>query len=391
MKIIKIGGAVLKDANGFSGLAELLAGEQEQTIAVVSALEKTTRNLAEAGIQALAGNLNSAFDISQKIFDCHSKIVAELAENEIENAAEQISEIFNQINDILNGVAITGELTKRTNDILLSFGEDLALALVHWYLNFMHIPIDILNAKTYLITDAAFGNAKPDMNLTGEKLLEALSSQSNKLHLTQGFVGATIGNEITTMGMESSNLTAAVLASITNSKELIILTDVDGIYTIDPKLCPNAKTLKTMSIETAKLLAGFGLKLIYPGMISLMESNGFSLLYRSLNDTYSTYLTENTSNTDLPIIVFGKTNMISRDNGFTRLKSFLDSDSDDSFIAVANVDFAKNLEINTLAASLGLPPKISIYQKEIQTAVLVFESNTNIAETALAVHKLLVE
>ncbi|MDR0927004.1 MAG: hypothetical protein LBO69_04480 [Ignavibacteria bacterium] len=287
MKVYKFGGAVLNKVSGFHQLKSILQQETSKVILVVSALEKTTAKLLQAAQQAEHNNEADAIAIIDSIIDYHLQICLQLFPNS-KNYGHIVSLIANKKKNLLNiikGIAITRELTPRTQDLVLSYGEVLAYNIVEVFLSeYLHsvIKCDITNI---LITDSNYGNAKPDINRTRANVRNTLIPlfQQYEIIVTQGFVASNNENEITTMGYESSNLTATILAGLMDAEEFVIWTDTEGIRLADPKLYDgkNNAVANRISYELAEYLADNGLKLIHPPMIRYLREFNINVKYKS--------------------------------------------------------------------------------------------------------------
>ncbi|MFN3306389.1 MAG: hypothetical protein ACK42Z_04280, partial [Candidatus Kapaibacteriota bacterium] len=187
----------------------------------------------------------------------------------------RLSHLFENIEKLLFGIAITKELTLRTMDRLLSYGEYLSSVILEEYLKRQNIDVQFFDSRNLIITDSNYGNAKPIL----EKTIQAIKSnllpafkKSNLLFLP-GFIGGSETGTITTMGFESSNLTALLIASIINAREVIFWTDVPGIRTADPKIVADTVLIPEISFEDARMASFNGLKLIHPTMYHYFVRN----------------------------------------------------------------------------------------------------------------------
>ena len=277
--VIKFGGAVLQNKQGFQSMARIIASYSScKLLVVVSAFSRSTRMLERAALYAESGQQELALATAQAVIDDHITISREILQSEqTANALHHlVVEGAGKIRELLRGVAITRELTARTRDYILSYGEFFALHIVKHFCLEQQLPVKIQDATSYIITDSNFGSAKPIKEPTKRRidaqLLPALNNGS--IILTQGFVGADIHGNITTMGKESSNYTATYIGSLLHAKEVCIYTDVNGICTADPHIIPHSSTIPALSYKQALLAAHNGLKLLYPTMIEqLLEHN----------------------------------------------------------------------------------------------------------------------
>lgn len=300
IKVYKFGGSLLNSVIGFEQLTKIMLNSIEvlnntnttnnniienKTIIVISAFGKTTAKLGRAAKLAEQGFYNEAINIVDDIFNYHILLSNELKlnSNNIKIFKELLEDIKQQIIKLIRGVYITQVLTLRTKDMILSFGEIIASQFVSLFLIDRGIKNLFFNISEILVTDNNFGNANPNISATKQKFIKhfiPLIAQNNCI-ITQGFIASSITGEVTTMGMESSNLTATIIAGILKADEFIIWTDVEGIRSGDPKLFKNTILLKNISYDFAEILALYGVKLLYPKMIKYMRLFDLSVKFCS--------------------------------------------------------------------------------------------------------------
>ncbi len=286
MQVMKFGGAALKDERGFYAMSEILSGNNNEPILVViSALSKVTRQLNEIALISKSGDEEQA---SKKIDDIIANNIALGAKLLIQESQSllnnDVMELSTKLKSIIRGIAITKELTPRTLDYVLSFGEYFALRTVYYFLKEQNFAVDVLDSADIIVTDENFGNANPDYELSLRKCLEYLMPNlvDNKIVLTQGFVARTKSGKISTMGIESSNLTATFFALALGSDEVTFWTDVEGIRSADPLLVDDTVGIDEINYEDAYRASIFGLKLIHYKMIKFAESSNIKLVFRSI-------------------------------------------------------------------------------------------------------------
>ena len=260
-------------------------------IVVVSALEKTTSKLANAAKTAELQDEEQAMIFINEIFDYHFTVAKKIISDE-KNQQQIISileENKSKITKIIRGISITKELTPRTRDLVLSFGEILASNITTVFLNENFskndLNITLFDIKNVLKTDSNYGAAIPNISETKEKIQELFLPviSENQIVVTQGFIASNQANETTTMGYESSNLTATILAGLTNANEFIIWSDTEGIRQFDPKISTvkTPKLVEKIDYDFAEFLANCGLKLIHPPMIKYLKIFDLEVVYKS--------------------------------------------------------------------------------------------------------------
>ncbi|GBD05061.1 Lysine-sensitive aspartokinase 3 [bacterium HR20] len=277
MNVIKIGGSTLRTAEDFERLAERLAAHHPPpAVVVVSALPMVTRQLEQAARLAEQRRLPEALEVLGRIVRHHEELAGVvLSDSAIRQALAMLAgELQQRTERLLRGVSLTGELTPRTLDRIVSVGEKLALHLLHHALSQRGLSVATLPASELIVTDATFGNAAPLEDAIAERVRQRLLPAFDRADyiLTEGFVGATLEGETTTMGKESSTLTAALLARQISARELVLYTPVPGIFTADPIEVASARRIDHLHYDDAERLARAGLKLLFPTMIAPLRA-----------------------------------------------------------------------------------------------------------------------
>ncbi len=314
---MKIGGSSLRNISGFRQMMKILSKENSEPIVmVVSAFSTATRKLKEAALKAESSSYEEACSIIDSIIYEHYNYCDVLLDNE-ENK-RQLRELYdrssNRIKQFLKGISITEDLTARTLDILLSFGEMFALRTIRAYLAEQGFDVTDIDSTRLICSDDYHGKAKPLIDESTEKINSELLPllKDKKIILTQGFVASSRSGEITTMGMESSNLTAVIIASVLGCKQLTFWTNVEGVRTADPDLAFQTKNIPLLSYDFAYQIAKSGLKLIYPSMIDIAKRSNIELIYRSCFNPEGKYTVIKKGNTEIsePITIVDNDTML---------------------------------------------------------------------------------
>lgn len=271
--VMKFGGTSVEDAHAVERSAAIVAGRRArglQTVVVVSAMAKVTDQLLAAAAAAGSGDRTGALAIASRLRNRHLDTAAKLL------TAERCSEVhavlsaeFDALDDLLRGISAVGELTPRTNDLVVSFGERLSSQMVAAAFAQRDLAGTHVDARTCIVTDAHFGKAAPiesaiEIRLT-ERMLPLLDA--GRTPVLGGFIGSTIDGITTTLGRGGSDYTAALVGGGLHAGAIEIWTDVNGIMTADPRICPDALRVKTISFEEAAELAYFGAKVLHPATI----------------------------------------------------------------------------------------------------------------------------
>jgi aspartate kinase len=271
--VMKFGGTSVEDAVAIERTAGIVRGRVErglQPIVVVSAMAKVTDQLIAAAQAAARGDRNGALAITARLRNRHletaGKLVPAPAIGEVEGWMETE---FAALDEILRGLSAVGELTPRIHDMVVSYGERISSRMIA--AGFAHLGLSSahVDARRCIITDAQHGRGIPQDVLIEEKLREHVLplAQEGRVAVMGGFIGSTPEGVTTTLGRGGSDFTAALVGGGLEAESIEIWTDVNGIMTTDPRLCPEALRVKTISFEEAAELAYFGAKVLHPATI----------------------------------------------------------------------------------------------------------------------------
>jgi len=286
IKIMKFGGAALAKPHGLENMSELLSQKNgNKILAVFSALGKSSAILLRSAESAEAGNLSLANDILNSHFDDLLISSLNYINQEFhELLKSEFNDLVAEVAKILKGIDLTKELTPKVKDKILAFGEIITMAIICKALESKGLNYTYIDSRRLIVTNSNYNNAEPLINPTTSKAIPVLNNafEKHNLVITQGFVAEDEKGATTTMGFESSNLTALVLAELLSTKELTIWTDVEGIMTADPAVFANTRKYDYLNYEFAKFTAQNGLKLVYPSMIDFAQRNNVIIQYRNL-------------------------------------------------------------------------------------------------------------
>ncbi|MFM8471908.1 MAG: hypothetical protein ACKOBV_00120, partial [Candidatus Kapaibacterium sp.] len=195
-------------------------------------------------------------------------------------------ELYTRCMDLLRGISITGQRTTRVGHLIRALGEDWAMALVSAVLRERGIRHSTMDARLVVRTGPAHGECRPDLTSTREQVRTLLRPELDRSSrvLIQGYVGADAEGETTTMGSESSNLTAAILGRLLSADSVTVFSNVPGVMTIDPGICADARVVRRLDYASAHRLAVHGVKILYPTMVPLLAEASIPLVMRPLHD-----------------------------------------------------------------------------------------------------------
>ena len=269
--VLKFGGSSVADAACVRRVAEIVKGAASRSpVVVLSAMGKTTDALFGAAQAAERGETEVAMKALKEIVAGHKKACVELWEGEPPVDLQQFIEALStQIDMLLRGVALLRELSARSRDAIVSFGELLSSRIVAAYLHSHGVPSEWLDVRRVMRTDAGFGGAEPQTGeiatLTRTELMPLMTP--GRIVVTQGYIGSTKDGITTTLGRGGSDYSASLLGAAIGADEVQIWTDVEGILTADPRMVPEAVPVLELSFREGAELAAFGAKVLHPATI----------------------------------------------------------------------------------------------------------------------------
>ncbi len=279
MQVIKFGGSSVANAENIKKVIVVIQQKilKEKTVVVVSALGGVTDLLILCSTLAAAGDETYKEKISE-IEQRHLQAVRELIQ--VTNQSGILSFVktqCNEIEDICNGIFLLKELSTRTKDRMVSYGELLSSKIITAALENEHTPAHWVDARELITTNSNYGNAVVDFINTNKKIEDYFKGTNANLFLVPGFISSNEEGIQTTLGRGGSDYTAAIFAAALNASVLEIWTDVSGMMTSDPRLVANAKIIPQISYQEAMELSHFGAKVIYPPTIQPVMKKGISV------------------------------------------------------------------------------------------------------------------
>jgi aspartate kinase len=271
---MKFGGTSVEDPAAIRRTAAIVAGRValgKQPVVVVSAMAKVTDALLRAAASSEKGDRAGALAISAQLRQRHHETAAELVKDPAASAdlTVFINQKFDSLEEVLRGLAAILELTPRISDLIVSYGERLSSRIVAAGFCELGVNAVAVDAREIIITDSQFQKAVPQDELIEQaaqiKLLP-LTAQ-DQVPVMGGFIASNEAGITTTLGRGGSDFTGALIGGALQAEAIEIWTDVDGIMTADPRVCPDALRVKTISFEEAAELAYFGAKVLHPATI----------------------------------------------------------------------------------------------------------------------------
>ncbi|HSM85102.1 MAG TPA: lysine-sensitive aspartokinase 3, partial [Candidatus Limnocylindrales bacterium] len=259
----------------------------EKPVVVVSALAKITDQLLAMAAAAGAGHRDKALELSRAARERHYKTAVDLlGTHAFEQIAPELEADFDALDELLRGVVAVGELTARTTDTIAGFGERVSSKIAAAAFSQRGIEACHVDSRQCIVTDAGFGKAVPQFEESNARLAEIVRPllQRGRVAVMGGFIGSTREGISTTLGRGGSDFSAAIVGAGLDATRIEIWTDVDGMMTTDPNLCPQARRIKTISFEEAAELAYFGAKVLHPAtLLPAIQKNIPVLILNSRN------------------------------------------------------------------------------------------------------------
>lgn len=266
MKVLKFGGSSIGDIDRIKNVIEIVREslkKNKKIVVIFSAFYEVTDSLLKMSQVAAKGDI-SYLDLFKKLEEKHIRIAKELLAVKTQSSILATLKLnLNELEDVLHGVFLVKEISPRTQDFILSFGERLSTFIISNSLSDRNIACEFLDSRELIKTDESFGSAKVDFKTTYKNIQDYFKTHK-KFQAVTGFIGSTINNETTTIGRGGSDYTASIFAAALNADEIEIWTDVDGVHTADPRKVKKAFPLKGLSYEEAMELSHFGAKVIHP-------------------------------------------------------------------------------------------------------------------------------
>ena len=272
--VMKFGGTSVEDPAAIERTASIVAGRVsmgKHPVVVVSAMAKVTDQLLRCAAAASSGDRTGALAISSRLRARHRDTAAALVKNP-KNAAELITWIdqkYDQLDEVLRGLAAILELTPRISDLIVSYGERVSSRMIAAAFSERGMDATHVDARNVVLTDSQFQKAVPiDAAIekrANEKIRPLLDE--GKVPVMGGFIASNEAGITTTLGRGGSDFTGALIGGALAADAIEIWTDVDGIMSADPRVCPDALRVKIISFEEAAELAYFGAKVLHPATI----------------------------------------------------------------------------------------------------------------------------
>lgn len=290
IRVLKFGGTSVADAGCIQKVVEIIrsASYESQVAVVVSAMSGVTNQLVVAVSCSEAGNFAVAEEILNELRTRHYVALNDLicAADVRARIAQKTEELFKEATRLCQGASLLCELTPRIQDAIVGIGERLSAPLIAATLSEQGISSEAIEATELVITDGCHGAAEPHLDLTRKCCQARLTMLLEKgtVPVITGFIGSTQDGVQTTLGRGGSDYSAAILGAAIDADEVVIWTDVDGILTADPRLVPEACSLREISYREAAELAFFGAKVLHPKTLCPLTRRNIPVWIRNTFD-----------------------------------------------------------------------------------------------------------
>ena len=293
--VLKYGGTSLSSPKDIRNVAKTVASlaKNNEIVVVCSAIDGVTDDLIRISTMIEQRNKNDAAKTLDNVIKKHKQFANQTIKSSTikKQLLEKLNTDVLELQELVRGLTLLKEVSTRSLDYLISFGERLSDDLVSFSLQELKKKSTALNGKEVgIVTDSNFGESRPLMDTTRIRISKTLGSLLSKkiIPVVGGFAGADQHGNVTTFGRGGSDYTATIIASCINADEIWLMSDVEGLMTADPKLVKNAKLLSEVSYVEAIEMALFGAKQIHPRTFEPILSKKIPMRIRSTFDTKNT-------------------------------------------------------------------------------------------------------
>ncbi len=290
MKVLKFGGTSVGRAEGLRQVKRVVEACHEEVIVVVSALGGVTDQLLLTSRMAAAGDMEYKNQLDQIVMR-HRQAIEDTVDSSCRaEVLAKVNALLDELANIFKGVCLIKDLSPKTGDAIVSYGERLSSVIVQGVL----APAELFDARDFIKTKPYFGKHIVEFAPT-EELIRARFAVMPKVTVVPGFIASdNQTGDVTNLGRGGSDYTASVLAATLKADSLEIWTDVDGFMTADPKAISNAYVIEHLTFVEAMELCNFGAKVIYPPTIFPAYHNNIPIRIRNTFnlDAPGTYITK---------------------------------------------------------------------------------------------------
>nr|MBP9496108.1 bifunctional aspartate kinase/homoserine dehydrogenase I [Bacteroides sp.] len=264
MKVMKFGGTSVGSVNSILSVKKIVEAAEEPVIVIVSALGGVTDQLINTSKMASAGDSRYEGEFREIVFRHVEMIKAVIPAGEKQQDLQRrVGELLNELKDIFQGIYLIKDLSPKTSDMIVSYGERLSSIIVAALIQ----DAVWFDSRSFVKTERKHARHMLDAELTNKLIKETFKVLPN-VSLVPGFISSDkVTGDVTNLGRGGSDYTAAIIAAALDASGLEIWTDVDGFMTADPRVISTAYTITELSYVEATELCNFGAKVVYPPTI----------------------------------------------------------------------------------------------------------------------------
>jgi aspartate kinase len=307
MNVIKYGGSVLDRFEVFESIGEELS--HGNSIVIFSAIKGLSRLLKQMISDSINGESVDLYHLEERLL-------------KFGRIDKTVSKHVSELKRLLTGIRYTKEASPKVTDVILVKGEIITSVLLRNHLDAVGIEYVHFDSSQYFYTEGSFGISKPNTNKIKESLRECIQASKGKSILMEGFIGIGDTGFPTTMGFESSNLTAIVVAYIAGTDSISYISKVNGIYSIDPELYHEAKPVARLNTYDAIKMSNAAVRILHKESLEFAERNGISLRYCGQKGECNTLITKGIE-TSYPLISIAGSGLGSTNPSFNILSIIL--------------------------------------------------------------------
>jgi len=305
MIVLKFGGTSVANAENISKTISIIANKSKENklAVVVSAFSGVTDLLILAGKTASTKDKNYK-EIISDIDKKHKEAIDELIPlSDQSEIIEKINSDINLLKTLLDGCYLLGELSGRTADIVAGFGELLSSQVIAVALRQKVSNSTFKDSREVIKTNSNFGKASVDFQLTNTLIADYFKNNEHQVVLFPGFIASSLDGNMTTLGRGGSDYTAAIIAAAVKADVLEIWTDVNGMFTANPRVVKQAQPIETISYQEAMELSHFGAKVLYPPTIQPVLKDNIPIFIKNTfePEAYGTLISNNPNPSSNPI------------------------------------------------------------------------------------------
>lgn len=281
MKVLKFGGSSVANSHNMIKSIAIIKEKAGKKIVVVSALGGVTDALADIIYKAKNKDNNYKIILSE-IKNRHLETVKELLPKENQsNINNYIESCFAHLETLLEGCFLLGELSNKTTDVILSYGELLSSRIIFEKLKLSTDKVVYADSREFIKTDAGFGNAIVNFETSDFLIQYYFDKNQAEITIMPGFIAEAYDGNTTTLGRGGSDYTAAILAAALDAEQLEIWTDVSGMFTANPKIVKQARPIPYITYNEAMELSHFGAKVLYAPTIQPVLNKNIPIYIRN--------------------------------------------------------------------------------------------------------------